>query len=49
MQFLLLVKKCVVICCNAWFHFGCVQMTNKKLKEIGEQNWYCALCEKENK
>ena len=35
--------------CNAWFHFGCVQMTKKKLKEIGEDNWYCTLCAKENK
>ena len=31
------VKTCVVICCNAWFHFGCVQMSNKILKEIGEE------------
>ena len=21
--------------CNVWFHFGCVQMSNNKLKEIG--------------
>ena len=34
--------------CNAWFHFGCVQMSNKKLKEIGERNWYCILCTKES-
>ena len=31
------MKTCVVICCNAWFHFGCVQMSNKILKEIGEE------------
>ena len=34
--------------CNAWFHFGCVQMNSKKLKEIGDKNWYCVLCAKEN-
>ena len=34
--------------CNAWFHFVCVQMTAKKLKEIGEGNWYCVLCDKAN-
>ena len=34
--------------CNAWFHFACAQMNNKKLKEIEEENWYCALCTKEN-
>ena len=31
-------------CSNAWFHFGCLKITQKKLKEIGESNWYCALC-----
>ena len=30
--------------CNAWFHFGYLIITQKKLKEIGESNWYCALC-----
>ena len=35
--------------CNAWFHFGCVQMTKKKLNKIGEENWYCRVCVKENK
>ena len=34
--------------CNGWFHFVCVQMTAKKLKEIGEGNWYCVLCDKIN-
>ena len=34
--------------CNAWFHFGCLQMNSKKLKELGDKNWYCLLCAKED-
>ena len=30
--------------CNAWFHFGCIGMTPKKLKEIGEKSWFCIVC-----
>ena len=30
--------------CYAWFHFGCLKMTPKKLEEIGESSWYCSLC-----
>ena len=33
--------------CNAWFHFGCIKITPKKLKEIGESNWSCTLCVKD--
>ena len=33
--------------CNAWFHFGCIKITPKKLKEIGESNSYCTLCVKD--
>ena len=34
--------------CNAWFHFGCVGMNAKKLENIGENNWFCIVCTKEN-
>ena len=30
--------------CNAWFHFGCIGMTLKKLKEIGDKSWFCIVC-----
>ena len=30
--------------CNAWFHFSCIGMTAKKLKEMGENNWFCTVC-----
>ena len=30
--------------CNAWFHFSCIEMTAKKLKEMGENNWFCTVC-----
>ena len=32
--------------CNAWFHFECTNMTQSKLEEIGEGNWYCVICAK---
>ena len=34
--------------CYAWFHFGYLKMTPKKLEEIGESSWYCSLCSEEN-
>ena len=34
--------------CYAWFHFGCLKMTSKKLEEISESSWYCSLCSEEN-
>ena len=33
--------------CNAWFHFGCIRMTPKMLKEIGDKSWFCIVCAKE--
>ena len=30
--------------CNAWFHFGCIGMTPKMLKEIGDKSWFCIVC-----
>ena len=29
--------------CNAWFHFACISMTPKRLKEMGD-NWFCTVC-----
>ena len=33
--------------CNAWFHFKCINMTQSKLEEIADCNWFCVICEKE--
>ena len=33
--------------CNAWFHFKCINMTQSKLEEIADGNWFCVICEKE--
>ena len=30
--------------CNAWFHFTCIAMTPKRLKERGENSLFCAVC-----
>ena len=30
--------------CNAWFHFGCIGITPKMLKDIGDKSWFCIVC-----
>lgn len=30
--------------CNTWFHFRCIKMTQKKLRDLEGHNWYCSLC-----